>query len=208
MESEKIVRTGYDTIGDTHVSYYPKVQQKKLVGLKKLIGLIPKRAYILDAGCGAGIPVAKFLTDKGYKIYGVNLSSTMIKQAKKHVPKAKFKRMSLYEINFPSSHFDAIVCSFVILHLEKKKVQKIFKTFNKILKNKGYFLFSVVKGKTQQYENLMGQKMLFSLFEKKEINEILKKTNFRMIWQQDYHVKEKDINETQMYYLVQKQKTR
>lgn len=204
MKSEKIVKRGYDAIGGTHVSYYPKSQQKKLIGLKKLTKLVPKGAYVLDAGCGAGIPVSKLLVSEGYKVCGVDLSSTMIKQAKKHVPEAKFKRMSLYDLNFPSSHFDAIVCSFVILHLEKKKVQRVFKLFNKILKNEGYFLFSVIKGRTQKYEDLMGQKMLFSLFEKEEINNILKKSYFKVIWQYDFLVQEKDINETQMYYLVQK----
>ena len=36
--------------------------------LEKLVSLLPKDAYVLDVGCGAGIPTAKFLIKRGIKV--------------------------------------------------------------------------------------------------------------------------------------------
>lgn len=204
MGSEKIVAKGYDAVAEKYYEFFGPSGSNEIVALKKLIEKIPKNSLILDAGCGAGIPAAKFLVKKGYKVVGVDVSKKMVKLAKENVPKGDFKVMSLYNLKFKDKTFDAVISFFTILHLEKSKVPKVFKEFHSILKDNGYLLFSVNQGKGQGYFEFLGEKTFFSAYSKKEIRAILRKSNFKTIWQKDFFFQKKEEKEQQMYYLVQK----
>lgn len=204
MKSEKIVAKGYDIVAEKYYKFFKPSESKEIIGLKKLIEKIPKDSLILDAGCGAGIPAAKFLVKEGYKVVGIDISKKMINLAKKNVPQGKFRIMGLYDLKFKDKTFDAVVSFFTILHLEKSKVPKVFREFNRILKDKKYLLFSINRGKGQGYFEFLGKRTFFSGYLKKEIKEILRKSNFKIIWQKDFVFRKKSVKEQQMYYLVQK----
>jgi len=185
--------------------FYKKSQDNEIIQLKELLEKIPPKSKILDAGCGFGKPVAKFLSQKVHQVTGIDISKELIKQARKNTPKAEFKIMSMYELKFPARTFDAIISFFAILHLEKSKVPKVFRNFHKVLKNKGYFLFSVNKGKEEGYFEFFGKKVFFSAYTKKEIEEILRKTGFRVILKRDFFFETpQGSKEHQLYYFVQK----
>lgn len=204
MDSEKIVSNWYNLTGKKCLKFYKKSQDNEIIQLPRLLEKIPKDSKILDAGCGNGEPVAKFLSKKGYKVTGIDISKTLIREAQKNTPKAKFKIMSLYNLKFPPKKFDAIVSFFAILHLEKSKVKKVFKNFNNSLKNNGYLLLSVNEGKEEGYFEFFGKKVFFSAYSKKEIEEILRKTNFKIVWQGDFFFNKNKSREHQLYYLARK----
>lgn len=60
-EKEEIVRTGYDRIAEKYQTIRHTFDNKKELG--EFASLLPTRAKVLDVGCGAGIPVAKFLVE-------------------------------------------------------------------------------------------------------------------------------------------------
>lgn len=204
MKSEKIVSKWYDITGEKCLKFYKKSQDNEIIQLSRLLEKIPKDSQILDAGCGNGKPVAKFLSEKGYNVIGVDISKKLIKEAQKNAPKAKFKIMSIYNLKFPLKRFDAIVSFFAILHLEKSKIISVFKSFHKILSDSGYLLFSVNKGKEEGYFKFFGKKVFFSAYSKKEIEEILRKTNFKVVWRRDFFFTKENSRERQLYYLVSK----
>lgn len=210
MKSEKITSKWYDKVGENCLKYYKKSQITELILLKKLIKNLPKNSLILDVGCGAGFPVDKFLSEKGFRIIGIDISKEMIKKAKKNVPEAKFKIMSMYNLKFPVKKFDAIICFFAILHLEKKKVLNVFKKFNKILNKDGYLLFSVNKGNHEGYYKFFDEEVYFSAYTKKEIKHILRKSNFKIVRENNFIFKKRKVapgrktKENHIYYLAQK----
>ncbi len=205
MKSQTITSKWYDETGERCLRFYKKSQDNEIIQLKEILEKIPRKSKILDAGCGSGKPVAKFLSQKGYQVIGIDISKELIKQARKNTPKTEFKIMSMYELKFPAKTFDAIVSFFAILHLEKSKVLKVFKRFHKVLKDKGYLLFSVNKGKEEGYFEFFKRKVFFSAYTKKEIEEILRKTNFKIIWSRDFFFETPEGSEEhQLYYFVQK----
>lgn len=204
MKSERIVSKWYDITGEKCLKFYRKSQNNEIIQLSKLVEKIAPKAEILDAGCGDGTPAAKFLSSKGYKVIGIDISKKLINKAQKNIPHAKFKRMSLYNINFQPKRFDAIISFFAILHLEKNKVNHVFKAFHKILKDGGYLFFSVNQGKEEGYFEFFGKKVFFSAFSKKEIKEILRRNNFELVWKKDFFFNKKDSKENQLYYLAKK----
>ncbi len=205
MKSQTITSKWYDKTGERCLRFYKKSQDNEIIQLKELLERIPPKSKILDIGCGFGKPVAKFLSQKGYDVIGIDVSKKLIKQAMKNTPKAEFKIMTMYDLKFPAKTFDTIVSFFAILHLEKSKVPKVFKSFHKILKDKGYLLFSVNKGKEEGYFEFFGKKVFFSAYTKKEIEEILRKTGFKITLKKDFFFETPDDSkEHQLYYFVQK----
>lgn len=61
MKKEEVVRNGYDEIAPKFKGFrsiFDNLQE-----LEYLITLLPKKAKILDVGCGIGIPVARFFIE-------------------------------------------------------------------------------------------------------------------------------------------------
>ncbi|MFW9999853.1 MAG: class I SAM-dependent methyltransferase [Candidatus Hermodarchaeota archaeon] len=99
---------------------------------------LPKKGYILDLGSGTGLPYAKLLTEKGFDVLGIDLSSEMIKISKKNVPSAKFKEMSMTDLNF-KNEFDGIFSSYSMLLLNPKLFKETARKIVQALKTGGLF---------------------------------------------------------------------
>ncbi len=104
----------------------------------ELLGNV-KGKKILDFGCGTGI-LTKILKNKGAKIKGFDISPKMLSIAKLENPNLDLRLGSGYNIPF-NEKFDIVVASLVLSHIDNWK--KIFKQVKKILKKKGYFIFSI-----------------------------------------------------------------
>ena len=44
--------------------------------LEKFVELLPDSGKVLDAGSGVGIPVSRYLSDKGFNVIGVDISKS------------------------------------------------------------------------------------------------------------------------------------
>lgn len=63
---------------------------------------LPVGGRILDVGCGAGEPVARYFVDRGDTVTGIDVSERMLTLARRQVPEATFQRMDMRNLVFPS----------------------------------------------------------------------------------------------------------
>jgi len=110
--------------------------------LNDFTDLLSKGSLVLDAGCAAGRDSVKFI-EKGHRVVGIDLSSVLLKEARKRVPKAKFRKMDMRRLTFSKNYFDAIWANASLLHLQKKEVAKVLKGFLKIFEIYGEFCFKI-----------------------------------------------------------------
>src|SRR3989338_5440936 len=103
-QKSEIVREGYNKIAQRY-NKQRKIYPNKLL-LMKFKKNLPKNSKVLDLGCGAGIPVSKFLIDNGYKVTGIDFSDEMLKIARKNVPKANFKKKDITKMDLKPNSFD------------------------------------------------------------------------------------------------------
>ncbi|HEX4904830.1 MAG TPA: bifunctional GNAT family N-acetyltransferase/class I SAM-dependent methyltransferase [Acidimicrobiales bacterium] len=68
---------------------------------------------VLDAGCGNGVPAARLLVELGCEVVGVDLSDTLVQEARDNVPAARFECADLTEWDAEDESFDAIVAFYV-----------------------------------------------------------------------------------------------
>lgn len=96
-----------------------------------------------SSGFGEAMPacVPRQARDYGEasKFYGIDLNEAAISEAKKRVSFAEFKVASVYNIPYPPSFFDLVICCEVLEHLEKP--EGVLSELSRV--SKKYLLLSV-----------------------------------------------------------------
>lgn len=141
-------------------------------------------SIICDAGCGPCGHIAKYLTDKGMNVIGIDISEKCIEIAQKNFPTIRFEVGDFCKLNFSDNYFDGIISYYSVLDTPKIYLNKVMKEFNRVLKIGGYFLLAVKEGTTEGFQSdLLGieTEIYFSLFTKKEIEYFLESNNFKII---------------------------
>ncbi|HSK87813.1 MAG TPA: methyltransferase domain-containing protein, partial [Anaerolineales bacterium] len=88
MDFKKTVKAGYNAIADRYLAERRRDSQDVRL-LDGFIERLPAIALVLDAGCGAGIPISQSLSER-FQVTGVDFSEAQIDLAKKHVPNGTF----------------------------------------------------------------------------------------------------------------------
>jgi len=88
MNPKEIVKRGFNEIASKYMVARAKDSEDVHL-LNKLVDRLPKGAKVLDAGCGSGVPVTRYLA-RFFDVTGVDFSEKQIKLARRLVPKAKF----------------------------------------------------------------------------------------------------------------------
>ncbi|OGI12080.1 hypothetical protein A3K64_01935 [Candidatus Micrarchaeota archaeon RBG_16_36_9] len=136
---------------------------------------------ILDAGCAFGL-LLRELRPFFDELYGFDISSYAIKRAKKIAPEANLKIADLNEeLPYRDNIFDCITVFDVLEHT--KKFEESFKRLTRKLKKGGYLIISVPIDNwfTNIIAFLDNDKTHFSILREKEIIQIVKRNNLKII---------------------------
>src|SRR5215211_1087121 len=88
MDFKKTVKEGYNAIADRYLAERTRDSTDVRL-LNELIKRLPANAKVLDAGCGAGIPISQMLSER-FDVTGVDFSEAQIELARKNVPNVEF----------------------------------------------------------------------------------------------------------------------
>ena len=141
IEKEEIVRKGYDKIAKEYQADRHIFDNKR--ELEEFVSLLPRNARVLDVGCGAGVPFAKFLVESGLDVTGVDFSESMLKLAGKNVPEANLLKQDVTRLGLKANSFDGVTSSFCIIHIPREKHSSLFQSLHGILKPEGVMLISM-----------------------------------------------------------------
>ena len=118
---------------------------------------------MLDIGCGAGVPVARSLSRR-FRVTGVDVSSEMVKLARRNVPEGEFICQDVMSVDFEDSSFDAVVAFYMIFHLPREEHETLFYKVRQWLKPGGYFLCTLSRQDDPAYteDDFFGETMYWS----------------------------------------------
>ena len=134
-----LVRSGYNALsryyrGDADPA---REYDRWLAGLRDCL---PQAGEVLDIGCGCGIPVARYLSDAGHQVTGVDISDVQVERARQLVPAASFIRADATELHFPAGSFDAVVCLYALIHMPLDRQPALLGQIGRWLRPGGWLL--------------------------------------------------------------------
>jgi ubiquinone/menaquinone biosynthesis C-methylase UbiE len=161
--SKVLVEQGYDIIAPAYLAWSAPRTTTRLDYLNKLFTLLPSGANVLELGCGAGVPCTQALTEQGFNVTAVDISSAQIALARQHVPQATLIHADMMALSFEPESFDAVAAFYSIFHLPQTEQGMMIRRIKGWLKEGGWLLcnFSTDEG-DQMMEDWMGAKMFWS----------------------------------------------
>ena len=182
MDRTNIVKKGYNKIAHEYLSIRPEDSEDVLL-LHELVDRLPQNANVLDAGCGAGVPVTRFLS-RFFNVTGVDFAETQIELARNLVPRATFICKDMRELDFPDHSFDAICSYYAIIHIPRETHNFLLQNFYRMLKPKGLLLVCMGSEDLEDdiSEDYCGTTMYWSHYGVDTNTAMIEACGFTIIW--------------------------
>lgn len=104
---------------------------------------------VLDIGCAMG-SFTKYISDKGFIVDGIDISSKLIDIAKSKVPRVNFQVMNMLDMNI-NKLYDGIMFINSTIHIEKKNMLPLLKNVSNMLKEHGVIFMIMLEGDGEVY---------------------------------------------------------
>jgi SAM-dependent methyltransferase len=143
-----------------------------------------KPAKCLDIGCGTGRPVCSRLADAGHDVLGIDISGSMIEDAKTKVPNAAFKKMDVVEFSPGPATYDAVTVFFsMIASVTQEQIRQNIQNIHTWLKLGGIFVFATVPVAGNNLEiKWMGRPVTVSSLEADEAVNWIRQVGFEVVY--------------------------
>ena len=143
-----------------------------------------EKGKLLDLGCGAGEPFARWFIDRGWTVTGVDFSKRMLALASKYVPEMKTIHADMRQVEFEPSHFNAIISTYSLFHIPSNAHETLFNKFYRWLCPKGKALFTYAtkeytgSNEFDGYKKFMEQELYYSHTSPEKLYAILEEIGF------------------------------
>ena len=182
MNYKETVKSGYNKIANRYLT--ERNQDGANVQLiHDFIELLSPKSKVLDAGCGAGLPIAKILAEH-FDLIGVDFSEAQIGLAKKNVPNAHFFCQDMTELDFPDESLDGICSYYAIIHIPREEHKELFINFHRMLRIGGVALLCLGAEDLVDDidEDYLGTRMYWSHYNSDTYAKMLNNCGFKIIW--------------------------
>jgi 2-polyprenyl-3-methyl-5-hydroxy-6-metoxy-1,4-benzoquinol methylase len=152
----RTVESGYDQMAEQYLAAKDPEDPLALRALEDLASLLPSEAAVLDLGCGAGVPVTRWLAGRGFAVTGVDVSAKQLELARTYVPDGTFIIADMTEVVFGPESFDAVVAFHSIIHVPRTEHPRLLKSIHRWLEPGGVLLTTMTiadyEGREEDWE--------------------------------------------------------
>ena len=207
-EHRRTVQRGYDHVAERYLATKDPEDPLTLGALEELARNLSPGAAVLDLGCGAGVPVTRWLVGRGFAVTGVDLSERQLELARRLVPGAAFVRADMSELNFGPETFGAVVASHSIIHVPRAEHPALLAAIHSWLEPGGFFLATMTvtdfEGEESNWEG-WGAVMRWSHYDERANVEMLRRSGFAIVYAEPRTGKGTgDAEETWLWVLARK----
>jgi 2-polyprenyl-3-methyl-5-hydroxy-6-metoxy-1,4-benzoquinol methylase len=179
----RTVESGYDQIAEQYLATKDSEDPLALKALEDLASLLPSEAAVLDLGCGAGVPITRWLADRGFAVTGVDVSAKQVELARTYVSDGTFLRADMTEVVFAPESFDAVVAFHSIIHVPRTEHPALLKSIYRWLKPAGALLATMTvtdyEGRDEDWEG-WGAPMVWSHYGRNANVAMLREAGFEI----------------------------
>ena len=130
---------------EEQASTYDKQRSRALFEarwLARFTACLPPGGRILDLGCGAGEPIARWFIAEGFRVTGVDFAQAMLEIARTRWPDGDWRQGDMRDLNLGET-FDGIVCWDSFFHLTPDEQRAFMPRLRKHLVPGGTVLLTV-----------------------------------------------------------------
>ncbi|MEM1277429.1 MAG: class I SAM-dependent methyltransferase [Pseudomonadota bacterium] len=193
------VRAGYDKIASAYAE--ARDQMASLPHLERLDAALGRRSAILDIGCGAGLPVDRWLIEAGHRVVGLDISPAMLALARENVPEAEYRLGDMSALAEGSYEVDAIVCIYALFHTERRLHREILAKMRSFLRPSGLLLISTGLRDWTGTEMFFGAPMWWSHYDGPTYRGVIRESGFEIV-SEDRHASDLPKTEWHPIYLA------
>ncbi|MDX1738637.1 MAG: class I SAM-dependent methyltransferase [Alphaproteobacteria bacterium] len=175
MENFQAIYNKHQNIYDKHAARFDGERPKMLIERKwldRFISFIDSHEYILDIGCGAGEPVARYFIDQGYRVTGLDFSKSMIDICKSRFPDHDWHIGDMIDFDL-GKKYKGIVAWHSFFHLPLDDQRRALECFAKHLSANGVLMLTVGPENSEVLGNVCGEQVYHASFNPEEYEEIL-----------------------------------
>jgi SAM-dependent methyltransferase len=184
MPDKGLVKAGYEAIASKYLDCRTadRVAESEDVRLlEELVALMPRGALVLDAGCGAGVPIAQVLA-RSFRVVGLDFARAQIRLARTTVPIADLIVGDLVHLPFREDSFDGVCSYYAIIHVPREEHLVLVQDVLRVLKPSGLALLCMGESDLPHDEaDYMGTRMFWSHFDAETNERILQENGFEIL---------------------------
>jgi trans-aconitate methyltransferase len=148
--------------------------------LDRFRALIPSTGSVLDYGCGAGEPIARYLNERGHPITGVDSSAAMVQMFLARLPNqhaivADMRTLCL------SKTFDAILAWDSFFHLDHEAQRNMFPVFRRHAAPGAALMFTSGPSHGEVVGELEGEPLYHASLDAAEYRRLLEEQGFTVV---------------------------
>jgi len=140
--------------------------------LDRFLDLVPTAGHILDVGCGAGEPVARYLMERDRRVSGLDASSAMLALVRARFPDAVWHRGDMRSFEL-AERFDGIVAWDSFFHLTRDEQRSVLPRLTRHLAPGGALLLTVGPAEGEVTGHVGGELVYHASLSPEEYREIL-----------------------------------
>lgn len=130
---------------ETHAAQFRYWREQSSIGVATVLQWaqdLPPGAAVLDLGCGSGLPLGKALAERGFNLYGIDASPTLVAAYQQLLPQAQVICARLEDAEFFQRQFAGVLCIGVLFLLPETTQRQLFRKVAAALAPGGLWLFS------------------------------------------------------------------
>jgi SAM-dependent methyltransferase len=181
-DARRVVRAGYDDVAEAYLADRTR-EGGDVDALVELLARLSPGARVLDAGCGAGVPVAARLVDDGFVTVGLDLSLGQLRLGNEHVRSWRPVQGDLTRLPFADAAFDAVVSFYAVIHVPRSLHPTIFGEVHRVLRPGGWALLCLGAAdlpEDDDPDSWLGTRMYWSHFDATTNVRLLRDAGFRI----------------------------
>jgi trans-aconitate methyltransferase len=169
---------------DDHAAAFDRARGRNLMEepyLRRVLERLPGgRGSILDIGCGAGDPVARFFLDAGCEVTGIDAAPAMLALARSRFPDATWIESDMRTLALPR-RFDALIAWDSFFHLDADTQRRMFPIFHAHAAPRAVLLFTSGPGAGEAIGDFCGEPLYHASLDAAEYRALLAANGFDVL---------------------------
>lgn len=164
----------FDRIGELYDDVFPH-KSGQIIATQWVADHLAPGARVLDVGCGTGLPTAGMLAESGLDVVGIDVSTEMLRLARRNVPAARFVAMDVLELDDSLGRFDAVVAFFSLLMLRRSDIPGVLRRMRAVLRPGGVVAIGMVEGDTDYApQPFLGQQLAVTAYPVRDLESAIR----------------------------------